>query len=192
MGKVFTHATMSLDGFVAAPDDQPGELFEWYGCGEVTVQGSGMSFQVDAVSAEFLRDVLSNTGALIAGRRLFEIAEGWHGNHPVGAPVVVVTHRPPPGARPWPNTEFLGDVEAAVVRARAIAGGRDVTIASANIAQQALELGFVDEVCLSLVPVLFGSGVSAFAVQNHQLLEDRVVVQGKRALHLCYPVRRGQ
>jgi hypothetical protein len=112
MGRVLTHMTMSLDGYVAGPDDQVGELFEWYEAGGVSV----------------------------------EIADGWNDNHPVGAPVVVVTHSAPPDAdERWPRTTFVDGVESAVAKAREIAA---------------------------------------------TLLEDPVVVQGRRALHLRYPVRR--
>jgi dihydrofolate reductase len=193
MSKVLTHMTMSLDGFIADPHGNPGELFEWYGAGDVTVPSSNenVSFEVDEASADTLRDLTTNVGALIAGRRLFDIADGWGDNHPAGSPVVVVTHRTPEDADKWPRTTFVGDVSTAIARAREIAGGKDVTIASANIAQQALTLGLVDEVCVSLVPVLFGEGIPYFAkLGGHLLLEDPAVVQGRRALHLRYPVRR--
>ena len=85
-----------------------------------------------------------------------------------------------------------GSVEEAVGTAKDIAGDRFVTIASADIIQQALTLGLVDELCISQVPVLFGSGIRYFGefVGAHVMLEDPVVVQGTRALHLRYPVRR--
>jgi hypothetical protein len=100
MGKVFTHMTMSLDGFIADPNDQVGELFDWYGAGDVTVPtpNEEISFQVDDASAEMLRELTGNTGALVSGRHLFDIANGWDDNHPAGAPVVVVTHRAPEDA----------------------------------------------------------------------------------------------
>jgi len=193
MGKVFTHMTMSLDGFIAEPDDQIGELFEWYEAGDVSVPSASenISFAVDEASADVLRELTENVGALVAGRRLFDIAGGWNDSHPAGAPVVVVTHSAPAdGAERWPRTTFVDGVEPAVAKAREIAGDKDVTIASANITQQALDLGLVDEVCVSLVPVLFGEGVPYFAKldRGHVLLEDPVVVQGRRALHLRYPV----
>ncbi|WP_225079713.1 dihydrofolate reductase family protein [Streptomyces sp. CoT10] len=195
MGKVFTHMTMSLDGFVADPNDHVGELFDWYEAGEVTVPNPNetVSFQVDSASAQALQELTGNCGALVAGRRLFDIAHGWGDKHPAGAPVVVVTHRAPEdAATKWPTTTFVDGVEAAVTRARQIAGDQDVTIASATITQQALDLGLVDEVCVSLVPVLFGEGISYFTKlgRGHQLLDDPIVVQGRRALHLRYPVRR--
>jgi dihydrofolate reductase len=195
MGKVFTHMTMSLDGFIADPNDRPGELFDWYGAGEVTVPtpNEGISFQVDEASAEMLRELTGNTGALVAGRRLFDVANGWGDNHPAGAPVVVVTHHPPEdAAKRWPRTTFVDGVDAAITEARKVAGDQDVTIASPTITQQALDLGLVDEVCVSLVPVLFGEGIPYFAKldRGHLLLDDPIVIQGRRALHLRYPVRR--
>ncbi|MGY0489005.1 dihydrofolate reductase family protein [Streptomyces sp. WG-D5] len=195
MGKVLSHVTMSLDGFVADPNDGIGELFEWYEAGEVTVPNPNetVSFQVDEAGERVLRQLTAGCGAIVAGRRLFDIADGWGDKHPAGAPVVVVTHRPPGNAaEKWPTTTFVDGVEAAIGRAKEIAGDRDVTIASASVIQQALDLGLVDEVCVSLVPVLFGEGIPYFGklTGGHQLLEDPVVVQGHRALHLRYPVRR--
>ena len=194
MGKVFTHMTMSLDGYIADPDDQVGELFDWYQAGGVSVSSANenVAFDVDEASAEVLRDLTEDVGALVSGRHLFDIADGWNDVHPVGAPVVVVTHRAPAdAAERWPRTTFVDGVEAAIAKAREIAGDKDVTIASANVIQQALDLGLVDEVCISLVPVLFGEGVPYFSKldRGHLLLEDPVVVQGRRALHLRYPVR---
>jgi dihydrofolate reductase len=195
MSGVVLDVSMSLDGFIADPKDQVGELFDWYGAGDVTVPtpNEGISFRVDDASAEMLRELTGNTGALVSGRRLFDIANGWGDNHPAGAPVVVVTHRAPEdAAKKWPRTTFVDGVDAAVTEARQIAGDQDVTIASAKIIQQALDLGLVDEVCVSLVPVLFGEGIPYFTKldRGHQLLDDPIVLQGRRALHLRYPVRR--
>ena len=195
MGKVLTHMTMSLDGYIADPDDQVGELFDWYQVGGVSVASANenVSFDLDEAGAQVLRDLTENVGALVSGRHLFDIASGWNDAHPVGAPVVVVTHRAPTDAAArWPKTTFVDGVEAAIARAREIAGDKDVTIASANVIQQALDLDLVDEVCVSLVPVLFGEGVPYFSRldRGHLLLEDPVVVQGRRALHLRYRVRR--
>jgi dihydrofolate reductase len=195
MGKVWTHMTMSLDGYIAEPDDQVGELFDWYEGGEVSMASANedVSFAVDEASAQMLRDLIESAGALVAGRRLFDITSGWNDNHPVGAPVVVVTHSAPAdAAERWPRTTFVDGVEPAIAKAREIAGDKDVTIASANVIQQALDLGLVDEVCISLVPVLFGEGIPYFSElkRGHVLLEDPAVVQGRRAFHLRYPVRR--
>ncbi len=133
-----------------------------------------------------------SVGALVSGRRLFDITDGWGDQHPVGAPVVVVTHQPPDDADKWPRTTFVGDVSTAVERAKEIAGDKNVTIASANIAAQALDLGLVDEVHVSLAPVLLGKGIPYFAnlgAAPHRL-DDPEVTIGKRATHLRYKVRR--
>jgi dihydrofolate reductase len=196
MVKVLTHMCMSLDGFVAQPDDDPAELFDWYWGGDVVVQSAqeSMSFSVDAASAPMLQELTSGCGALIAGRRLFDVTDGWGDNHPAGAPVVVVTHRPPPedAAVRFPRTTFTGSVDEAIVAAKQIADDKFVTIASASIIQQAINLGRVDELVISQIPVLFGTGIRYFGdlVGGHVMLEDPVVVQGTRALHLRYAVRR--
>src|SRR3954452_12163342 len=196
MTKVLTHMCVSLDGFVAQPDDNPAELFEGYWGGDVVVPSGqeSMRFAVDAASGPMLQQLTSGCGAIVAGRRLFDQTDGWGDNHPAGAPVVVVTHRPPPedAAERFPRTTFTGSVEEAIATAKRIAGDKFVTSASADIIQQALNLGLVDELCISQVPVLFGTGIRYFGelVGGHVMLEDPVVVQGTRALHLRYPVRR--
>ena len=109
MAKVLTHMCMSLDGFIAQPDDNPTELFDWYWSGDVVVPSAqeSMSFSVDAASAPMLQELTSGCGAVIAGRRLFDQTDGWGDNHPAGAPVVVVSHRQrrhhPAGAEPRPG-----------------------------------------------------------------------------------------
>lgn len=195
MGNVFSHMTMSLDGFIADPQDRCDELFGWYDAGDVTVPSGSPehSFHVDAASADMLREVLLGAGALVSGRRLFDIADGWGDQHPADAPVVVVTHAPPDDARRWPRTTFVDGVEPAIARAKEIAGDQDVIIASADVARQALDAGLLDSIEVSLVPVLLGSGIPYFAgltAAPHRL-GDPVVVQGRRATHLSYPVRRG-
>jgi dihydrofolate reductase len=196
MAKVVTHMTMSLDGFIADPNDDVGELFDWYQAGDVPVEHANEElgeFKVDTASAEVLGDLMETAGALVAGRRLFDIADGWGDHHPTGAKVVVVTHDPPSDAvERWPRTTFVAGVEEAVAKAKELAGEGDVTIASANVIQQALNLGLVDEIAVSLVPVLFGEGKSYFGdlANGHLMLEDPEVVQGRRAVHLRFKVRR--
>jgi dihydrofolate reductase len=195
MTKVTTHMCMSLDGFVAQPDDNPAELFDWYWNGDVVVPSAQetMSFSVDVASAPMLQELTSGCGAIVAGRRLFDQTDGWGDNHPAGAPVVVVTHRPPPAdaAARFPRTTFTAGVEEGITAAKELAGDKFVTIASADIIQQALNFRLVDELCISQVPVLFGSGIRYFGelVDGHVMLEDPIVIQGTRSLHLRYPVR---
>ena len=84
--------------------------------------------------------------SLVCGRRLFDLTNGWDDNHPIGAPVVVVTHNAPQDTTKWPHTTFVNGVSEGIAGAREIAGDKDVAIASADIARQALDLGLVDEV----------------------------------------------
>jgi dihydrofolate reductase len=194
VGKVLAEMSMSLDGYVAGPDDQVDALHGWYLNGEVeTPAGSaGFSFRTSAASAQVLRDALAGSGALITGRRNFDIAGGWGGRHPLGVPVFVVTHSTPDG---WPRDNapftFLAGVEQAVAAAKATAGEKSVVIASPNIAQQALQLGLLDEVAVSLVPVLLGDGIPFFARQDRDriVLSDPEVVEGCGVTHLRFTVR---
>ena len=194
MSKVLSHMTMSLDGFIADPQDGIDELFGWYGVGDVSVPSANedIALNVDESGAELLRGMMSNAGALVSGRRLFDITNGWGDNHPIGAPVVVVTHHVPDNADQWPRTTFTDSVEAGIERAKEIAGDKDVIVSSADIARQALDLGLLDEIHVSLVPVLLGEGIPYFArlgAAPHRL-EDPVVIPGTRATHLQYAVRR--
>ena len=102
-----------------------------------------------------------------------------------GEPTV---RRPQPQPARFPRTTFTGSVEDGVEAAKTIAGDGFVTIASADIIRQAIDLGLVDEICVSQVPVLVGTGIRYFGevVGGHVMLEDPVVVQGTRALHLRY------
>ena len=194
MSTVLTHMTMSLDGFIADPNDGIDERFGWYGAGEdiIPTKVEQFEFKVDDASAELLKSYLADAGALVCGRRLFDITNGWDDQHPMGARVVVVTHHAPDDADRWPRTTFVDNVPDAIERAKEIAGDNAVTIASANIAAQALDLGLVDEVHVSLVPVLLGEGIPYFANLGSapHRFEDPVVIPGTRATHLKYAVRR--
>ncbi len=194
MSKVYTHMTMSLDGFIADPQDGIDELFGWYGAGDVTVPTANEMppFSVDESSAVLLRELIEGVGAIVAGRRIFDITNGWDDLHPIGAPVVVVTHHTPEDSDRWPRTNFVDSVEVGIDRAKEIAGDKDVTIVSADISRQALDLGLVDEVNVSLVPVLLGEGIPYFAdlsAAPHRF-EDPVVIPGNRATHLRYALKR--
>jgi len=194
MGKITSHMTMSLDGFIADPDDGVAELFGWYEAGTVALPTADerWSFTVDEHSAQMLREVMATTGALVCGRRLFDLTSGWDDRHPVGAPVVVVTHHPPQDAGRWKTISFAGSVANGIAEARQIAGDKDVTIASASIAAQALDAGLVDEVTISLVPVLLGKGIPYFAglARAPHRFDDPVITPGSGATHLRYAVRR--
>lgn len=196
-GQVIASASMSLDGFVAQSDDTPGPLFDWYDAGEVDVPTAvdGFTFHLTPASAEFWRGWTSRIGALVVGRRLFDLTDGWRGRHPLGAPVVVVTHEPPtdrthPGSSDF--TFVTGGVEAAVARAREIAGDGDVGVAAGEIASQCLYAGLLDAVAVDLIPVVLGRGRPYFTGSDrvHRLGNPTAVVAADRVTHLVFPVER--
>jgi dihydrofolate reductase len=197
MGNVIANASMSLDGFIAYEDNTIGDLFEWYENGDVEIVNEGElpPFHVTQASADYWRSWVDSVGALVVGRELFDVTDGWHGKHPIGVPIVVLTHEPP---RDWsyPGSEdfhFVTEgIAAAVEQAKEIAGDRDVALAAGTIAGQALDADLVDEVAIDLVPVVMGSGKRYFGDAGPTRLGDpTAVVQGRRVLHLRYPVERG-
>ncbi|PRY47415.1 dihydrofolate reductase [Geodermatophilus tzadiensis] len=196
MGRVVLFAAVSVDGYVARDDDLPGPLFDWYGNGDVelTFSDPDRPFRVTPPTTEFLTGLATRVGAMVCGRRLFDITGGWAGVPPNGEHVVVVTHRP---ADDWPHAgtapfTFAPDVPAGVARARELAGDRDVTVSAGDVGGQALRAGLVDRVVLALVPVVLGSGRPYFGTGGPPEIafEDPQVVQGSRVTHLVYDVRR--
>jgi dihydrofolate reductase len=198
-GKITTGFSMSLDGFVAGPNEAYFEhLFAWMSSGDtdyaITIGDREEKLKIDAEGIETFENAINTTGALVAGRRLYEITNGWGGHHPVGAPVVVVTHRPPPEwvQADWPVTFVTNGLESAIAEAQAIAGDKSVVVASATIVQQCLNAGLLDEIHIDLVPFLLGDGVRLF---DHLkvapvALEDPQVSIGKGVIHLTYRVIR--
>src|SRR5439155_17681546 len=165
MGKVVTELSVSLDGFVAGPNDSPerplgdgGErLFEWYSSGDTAfpLPGTDMVFKISRASADLLQEEWGTIGAMVAGRRMFDIADAWHGNPPGGGPCFVVTHTAP---QEWvregsPFTFVTDGVESAVRQAKEAAWDKNVAVSSANIMQQCLKAGLLDEIRIDLVPV---------------------------------------
>ena len=192
MSTVVMHNVVSVDGFIADEHDDVGPLFEFYSNGDVDLYDFA---RVTPASADYLRTSLDSIGALVIGRHLFDITNGWEGEPPAGiGHVVVVSHRPrPEGWHPAASYHFVDGVAEAIARAQEVAeGARSVGVAAGVVGGQALALGLVDEVAMDLVPVVFGTGKRYFgAVDAQHLLEDpHVVVQGSRVLHLRYRVRR--
>jgi dihydrofolate reductase len=194
MSKVIANMSMSLDGFIADPADGIDQLFGWMGSGDVEVPTAvdWATFKVAPASAEYMRESMSGIGALITGRHLFDITQGWGGTHPLGVPIVVVTHEPPAD---WPHPEvftFVNSVAEAVDVAKQRAGDRNVVVASAKIAQQCLDAGLLDQIAVDLVPVLLGAGVRWFdnLGKSPVRLSDPAIVQGRGVTHLAYTVQR--
>lgn len=202
MGKVLFNMSMSLDGFVAGANDSvenslgdDGErLFAWYGSGDTVYKtpGGDWRFRVSAASAALLERSIGTTGALVTGRRTFEIARAWGGQHPLAMPVVVMTHRAP---QEWikagsPFTFVSDGIESAVAAAKRLAGDKNVAVGTATTFQQAFNAGLIDEICVDLVPLLLGSGVRLFEHLGvlPADLEQVSVVAGTGVTHLAYRV----
>ena len=193
MGTVVLYSSVSVDGFVADDNDQPGSLFDWLTSGDVPLDDSG-ALTVSQTSHDYVRPYWDQIGVTVVGRHVFDLTDGWDGKPPSGIDhVVVVTHRPAPEG--WDREapfHFVDGVEAAVAKAQELAGDRIVEVAAGDVGGQALAAGLVDEVRMDVVPVVFGSGKRYFgSVDAQHLLEDPdVVLQGDRVLHLRYRVRR--
>jgi dihydrofolate reductase len=173
MGKVTFNMTMSLDGFVAGPNDGPenglgdgGEgLFNWYFNGDTEVylsEGTPL-LKVSKQSAALMKEAVSQYGAGVWGRRTFDIAHAWGGNPP-GSPAFIVTHNiPQEWVKPGSPFTFVTDgVESAIRQAKEAAGDKDVVICTPSILQQAIKAGLVDEITVDVAPILIGGGVSMF------------------------------
>ena len=173
MGKVVFNMTVSLDGFVAGPNDGPDNglgnggdaLFTWYFSGdiEVPISDGNMALKVSPQSAEILKEAFASYGAGVWGRRTFDIAHAW-GGHPPGSPAFIVTHTVP---QEWvykgsPFTFVTDGVESAVRQAKQAAGEKNVVVCTASILQQCLNLGLMDEIHIDVAPLLLGDGVRLF------------------------------
>ncbi|WP_218163758.1 dihydrofolate reductase family protein [Actinomadura madurae] len=186
-------ASVSVDGFIAAENDDPGPIFEWLVSGDVPLDDSGV-VKVSQASYDHTRPYWDEIAVTIAGRHVFDITDGWDGTPPSGVDhAVIVTHRPAPeGWDPQAPFHFVDGIKAAAAKARELAGDRTVEVAAGDVGGQMLAAGLVDEVRMDVAPVVFGSGKRYFgSIGGQHLLEDPdVVIQGNRVLHLRYRVRR--
>ena len=182
------YMSMSVDGFIAGPDDRPGQelghhggrLFNWLD----DRNGPGVNGQV--------YDEALDTGALISGRRTFELAHRWHGDHHNGVPIHVLTHRPDDGEPPPAGTTFHTDAVSCARAARSTATGRPVMVHGAGAAQALLEADQLDELEIHLVPVLLGRGRRLFEARDPNHVEWELVrrLEGRDATHLRFRSRR--
>jgi dihydrofolate reductase len=198
MSKVMTGATMSIDGYIAGPHDKGFDLlFQWYGNGDVEYPTGhpDMTFKVSRASHDHLTKLNSGIGALVVGRHLYDLTGAWGGRHPLDVTTVVLTHNPP-ADRPAADENFVfvtEGIEAAVAKAREIAGDKNVVVNSGQMAQQALDAGLIDEVGVDLVPVLLGAGTPFFpslGTKPVQLEGPISLVEGKEVTHLIYRVKK--
>lgn len=193
MGKVAVGFTMSLDGFIAEADDNVGRLFKWYFSGDVAipVPDTGMVFKVAAPSVEIIQHLLGAFGAIVTGRRDFDVSKAWGGKSPLGVPIFIVTHTAP---SEWIDKEspftFVTDgVESALEQARKVAGDKDIAIGGTTITQQLLNAGLLDEIHIDLAHMLLGDGIRLFDHLDKQIeLENVRVIESKDVTHLKFRV----
>ena len=195
MNKIVLDMSMSVDGFIAGPHDSEehglgvgGELLHgWLADGGVD---PGSYRPTDDAGATVFDEMMA-TGAVITGRRTFEFAGGWAGDHHDGVPVFVLTHVAP--AEPAPRSvRYVTDgIASCVAQAKAAAGGRDILLHGAAAAQECLRAGLLDEMQLHLVPVLLGQGRRLFAdlPPEHVELDLVRALDGPGVQHLRYRVR---
>jgi len=197
MSNVVAIMSMSLDGYVADPHGGVADVFDWYlTSGDVEIRTGGsspMTFSVSEPSAEHLRGLTSELGAMLTGRRTFDAAQGWGGNHAWG-PAFVLTHHLPDGwPRPDSTVHFVTDgLESAVTQAKAAAAGKSVGVHGADTIQQLLNAGLLDELHIDVAAVLLGSGVRLFdhLAGMPAVLGNPRVIPGVGVTHLRYPVRQ--
>ena len=193
MSRVLIQMSMSLDGYVAEPNDSVLRLHEWMFAGPGRPPGE----ELPKPDQQIFDELRSATGAMICGRRLYDITHGWNGSHPFGAiPTFVVTRRAP-DAVPTGISRFIFVTEgivSAVAQAKDAAGGKDVyVIGGASIDQQLLDADLVDELRIDLVPVLLGNGIRLFDKLRRSPvdLEQVKVTPSEGVTHLQYRVLRG-
>ncbi len=195
MAKVVLYMSMSLDGFIAGPDDGMehglgvnGEcLHDWLSPGD----GDPRSYRpADGPGATVFDEVLA-TGAVITGRRTFDIAGHWAGDHHDGVPIFVLTHAAPGEPAPGSARYVTDGIESCVAQAKAAAGDRDIMLHGAATAQACLRAGLLDEMELQLMPVLLGQGRRLFEdlPPDHVELELLRALDGPGVQHLRYRVR---
>ncbi|HXZ83417.1 MAG TPA: dihydrofolate reductase family protein [Acidimicrobiales bacterium] len=201
MGQVAVDITMSLDGFVTAPNDRlgcglgdAGEVLHYWVFGrewsyenrEGLDRRLGTSSGVDK---EVLEEAMGTAGAVVVGRRMYDVTGGWGGRSPFG-PCIVVTHRPEDQPDPASGFQFIVGVTAAVARAREISAERPVVIGGgASIVQQALKAELVDELQIHIAPVILGAGRPLFGELGRRVRLERLrVIDSRFATHVKYGI----
>jgi dihydrofolate reductase len=200
MSATVLYMSMSLDGFIAGPNEGPDNglgdgghrLHEWAmtGSGDVDLEALRRS---NGVNGKVIDEFMS-TGAVVAGRRTFEPAGGWSGDHHDGVPIFIYSRREPGiDISQWPLVTYVTDVETAMAQAKQAAGDENVLVHGAAVAQLALAAGVLDELELHVVPVLFAQGRRLFeGLDPEQIeLERTRILEGEGGVtHMHYRVQR--
>jgi dihydrofolate reductase len=191
--------SMSLDGFIAGPNERPDNglgdgghrLHEWVFTGADAAR-SQISTRA-GVNGQVVDEFMS-TGAVVAGRGTFEPAGGWGGDHHDGVPIFIVArHEPGIDISQWPLVTYVNDVRTAMTHAKEAAGDMNVLVHGAGTAQLALTAGVLDELELHVVPVLFGQGRRLFeglAPEQIELQRTRILEGEDGVTHMHYRIRR--
>ncbi len=198
MTDVVAAITMSLDGFIAGPNDGPG-----HGLGDggerlhYWVFGGPWSYEAEpkgearGADKEYLDRAMARAGAVVIGRGMYEAADAWGGQNPFGMPLFVVTHRPEDAPNEGGFT-FVDGLDEAMARAREAAAGKDVSVGGgADVIRQALRAGHVDELGISIAPITLGGGKRLFDGFEQALnLEHVALLQSPLATHITYRLVR--
>ena len=196
MARLILSMSMSLDGFIAGPDDtldnpfgDGGErLHAWLNQGGT----DSVSLRPTAEASRIMYDELMTTGAVLIGRRLGDFTDYWGGDHHDGVPIFVATHEAPTDVD-YPNVHFVTDgIESAARQAKDAAGDRDVLVHGAYTGRELLQAGLLDVLEIQLMPVLFGKGRLLFEGFGAGQTELELVrtLEAPQTLHLRYEVRR--
>jgi dihydrofolate reductase len=193
--------SMSLDGFIAGPNEGPDNglgdgghrLHQWSPDPDPDRKAA---WGVEAGVNRQIYDELMSTGAVVAGRGTVEPAGFWGGDHHDGVPIFVLTRRDPADMPRWPLVTYVNDVTSAMTRAKEAAGDKDVLVQGAGTAQLALAAGVLDELELHVIPVLFGqgrrlfAGLAGLAAEQIELERTRALEGEGGVTHMHYRVRR--
>ena len=197
MSRSVLYMSMSLDGYIAGPNDKPGNpggddfmrLHEWYGFAADAAPTAG-TVDASGIGSQIL-DEMKRTGAVLAGRNTVEQVDHWGGDHHDGVPIFVPSHRPPgPSGAKYPLVTYVADgIASAMRQAKAAAGDRNVLVHGAYTAQAAIEAGVLDELQIHLIPLLFGGGGRLFDVLPVRVeLEIVRVIDTPKATHVRYRI----
>jgi dihydrofolate reductase len=197
MAKVIAGITMSIDGYIAGPDDGPGkglgedgERLHYWVFGGPWRYSDNTRGEPDGEDAAWLAEVTSRIGAVVAGRWTYEAARHWGDENPWGLPFFIVTHRPQEQPDQGEFT-FVSGVEATVERAIDAASGKDVHVmGGAETIRQALAAGIVDELTIIIAPIILGGGKRLFDRFERSLDLDQIGVrQSQFATFIDYRVK---
>ena len=198
MTKVLAGITTSLDGYVTGPNDGPdkglgegGERLHYWVFGGPWTYASGAKGEATGADKEYLDGMNSRVGAVIGGRSTYEAADRWGGSNPWPVPFFILTHHPHDAPQDAGFT-FVESLDEAIGRARGAAGDQDVQImGGADVIRQALAAGHVDELSITIAPVILGAGKRLFDGFDSSIdLEHLRTLQSPLATHITYRVRR--